>query len=574
MRKKIKKPSAKAGPTKSALTSDKPVLIPWVLLLIGITAVCLYPMLKNGFTNWDDEQYVVENALLQGPDWKGIFSQPVASNYHPLTVSTLALNYQISKQEPFSYLLWNYLLHLLNTALVFFFIYKISEKNVWVAWLTALVFAIHPMHVESVAWISERKDVLYTCFFLLALIQYWKYLENGTRRALWACFVFFTLSLLSKPAAIVLPFVLLLLDYWKGRGDTQKAFLEKLPFLALALLFAVITFQIQSPVAVQSLERFPIWLRPVFASYVLLVYLVRFVVPYPLSAFHPYPPVGDLGWQVYAAPVALLALFVWVWANRKSKLLVFGILFYLINLLLVSQLVSFGSTIVSERYTYVPYIGLAFLSSSWLYAYCQKLPKQFLWAVPALLALSFGPLTFQRTKVWENSATLWSDVLSHYPNVPEARTNRANYNYKLALQPAHSKEAEALYRQGLEDCNIALAGSYSWEPGYRVRGSIYMKLNRFEDAFADFNRALSLDPDNEFMLNNRGTILYNQFQKYPEALADFDRAISINPQGLYYLNRSRCHYYLGNMEQARADVQTAMQKGTTVAEQYRKLLNL
>ena len=147
-------------------------LLSWMALLAGLTAVCLWPMLKNEFTNWDDEYYVVNNPLLRGPDWKGIFSKQVLGNYHPLTILSYAFNYAISGLDPFSYLLVNYLFHIANTLLVFYFIWNISGKNKIIAAFVALVFGIHPMHVESVAWVAERKDVLYTFFFLLSLIKY------------------------------------------------------------------------------------------------------------------------------------------------------------------------------------------------------------------------------------------------------------------------------------------------------------------------------------------------------------------------------------------------------------------
>jgi hypothetical protein len=212
-------------------------MFPWLLLIVCITAICLFPMLKNEFTNWDDEFYVNNNMLLRGPDWHGIFSQSVLGNYHPLTIITLAFNYAISGLDPFSYLLVNYLLHLINTILVFYLIWNISGKNKFIAAFVAIIFGIHPMHVESVAWVAERKDVLYTLFFLLALLKYWKFLLTNEKKHFWLCFLFFVLSLLSKPAAIVLPLVLILFDYWKGRSINLKTITEKIPFLILSLLF-------------------------------------------------------------------------------------------------------------------------------------------------------------------------------------------------------------------------------------------------------------------------------------------------------------------------------------------------
>ena len=191
MSKKKKFKPAKAAPVQAS-SAKKPVrthekrkiLLSWVLPILVVTGICFSPMLKNGLTNWDDEYYVIQNALLRGPDWAGIFSKPVVSNYHPITIATLAANYSMTGLDSSSYLIFNLLFHLINTGLVFYFIWLISGKRVWVAAFSAAVFGIHPMHVESVAWVSERKDVLYTLFFLLSLIQYWYFLRNKKNKNL------------------------------------------------------------------------------------------------------------------------------------------------------------------------------------------------------------------------------------------------------------------------------------------------------------------------------------------------------------------------------------------------------
>ncbi len=521
-RKKLKTKSKKTSTPPTTATrkpqEKKKHFLAWLLAIIGITAICFFPMLKNNFTNWDDETYVVNNALLRGPDWKGIFTQPIASNYHPLTIISLVINYGLTGLSPSSYLIFNLLLHLVNTALVFYFVWTISDKKIWVAGLTAIIFGIHPMHVESVAWISERKDVLYTLFFLLSLLQYWRFLQTGKRLGLWLCFLFFILSLLSKPAAIILPLVLFLLDYWKGRPINLRSAIEKIPFFIIA-----------------------------------------------------------------------------------------AVLFFLINLLLVLQLVSIGYTIVSERYTYVPYIGLGFLFGMLLNKYISgiaKIPVRIF--VGAALTI-FGFLTFQRTMVWKNSDTLWTDVIKHYSNAAIPHTNRAYYFFMMA-DTMKSGETSSLFQKVIDDCNVALQNQPDFqkayetrgltflrlnkdrsaladgdslvklapdhEIGYSIRGTAFVRLNQFEKAMTDFNTCLKITPTDHAILNKRGAILYNQYQKYHEALADFTKAIEISPEGSYYLNRSRCYYLLGDTTKAKQDVQISLQKGVAVTAEYRKLLNL
>ena len=364
-KKKIKPLKTGAAQSKSA---NKPVntkekgkiLLLWLLPILVFTGICFFPMLKNQLTNWDDEFYVVQNALLRGPDWTGIFSKPVVSNYHPITIVTLAANYSMTGLDASSYLITNLLLHLINTGLVFYFTWLISGKKLWVAAFTATFFGIHPMHVESVAWVSERKDVLYTLFFLISLIQYWRFLTTSKNKNLIYSLLFFALSLLSKPAAIILPFVLVLLDYWYGRPIGKRSLLEKTPFLFLSLVFAVITVKLQSGSAIAGLDLYPLWNRFFFATYTSMSYIIRFFVPYPLSTFHPFPATKALGWPIMFSPLFMLVLLALVWFKRKNKLLVFSFFFFVINLALVLQIVSIGHTLLAERYTYVPYIGMGF----------------------------------------------------------------------------------------------------------------------------------------------------------------------------------------------------------------------
>ncbi|HEY5772511.1 MAG TPA: hypothetical protein VIS75_07780 [Chitinophagaceae bacterium] len=581
-------------------------LLPWFCLVAVLTAVCLWPMLKNEFTNWDDEFYVVNNQLLRGPDWKRIFSDQVLGNYHPLTILSYAFNFAISGLDPFSYLLVNYLFHIVNTLLVFYFIWNISGKNKVVAAFVALVFGIHPMHVESVAWVAERKDVLYTFFFLLSLIQYWIFLNNAKKKNLVFCFLFFVLSLLSKPAAIVLPLVLFLLDYWYGQS-LKKNIVFKIPFFALSILFGIITVSIQSSSAMAGLNIFSITDRLFFACYVLMTYFVRFFVPYPLSAFHPFPITNFAGWPIYLSPIFVVALLIALWFLRKNKIVVFGIFFYVINLLLVLQIISIGLTIVSERYTYVPYIGLAFMFAM-LVSRIKFILQKVSLAVGFLAIIAFGVITFQRTKVWKNSGTLWTDALKTYPRAPYARSNRANYLSKLALRPDQKPFADSIYKIAFEDCAVALSVRPNHAPafeyrglmyldrqqfkegladanelirlkpdyriGYDMRATCYYKMNEPAKALADYDKCVEIKPDDHRSINNRGSIYMNSFQKYNEALNEFNKAITINPQAGYFLNRSICYYKMGDMQKAKEDALIASQRGAVIPDNYKSLLQL
>ncbi len=614
-KKKKIKPAKTTGPIQSKPAS-KPVktkgggkiLLTWILPILAVTGICLSPMLKNGLTNWDDEYYVIQNALLRGPDWAGIFSKPVVSNYHPITIATLAANYSMTGLDASSYLISNLLLHLINTGLVFYFIWLISGKKLWVAAFSAIVFGIHPMHVESVAWVSERKDVLYTLFFLLSLIQYWYFITGKKNKNLIYCFLFFALSILSKPAAIILPFILFLLDYWYGRSFTKRNIVEKIPFLFLSIVFAILTVKLQSKTAIAGLDFYPLWARFFFATYTSMMYIANFFVPYPLSAFHPFPMTKSLGWPIMLSPLFMLAILLLMWFKRKNKLFVFSFFFFFINMILVLQIIAIGGTLLAERYTYVPYIGIAFLIGMLLDKYSASVNRSLLWSIPAVLLLAAGVITFQRTKVWKDSDTLWTDVLKHYPGAPVPRTNRANYLIRQSSKPEFKAQESELLQRALEDCSESLKTNAAHAKGYENRQNIYLRLNKDSLAFLDarslirlepnnklgyytagvyyqrtnipdsaiinFNKCLELSPNTDFALNARGSILFNYYKKYKEAMADFTKAIQINPLGDYYLNRSYCHYQFGEIELAKADVTTAMRKGIRIPDNYKQLLKL
>ena len=310
--------------------------------------------------------------------------------------------------------------------------------------------------------------------------------------------------------------------------------------------------------------------------------------------------------SVLLSPLFIAALAGMLWYLRKNKLLVFSILFYVINLLLVLQIIAIGNTIVSDRYTYVPYIGLSFFLGMML---SESKNKNILgWIVFSAIAVVFGTITFQRTQVWKDSGTLWTDVISHYSYPPVPRTNRANYNCKIVEKLSEGAVRDSLLQLSLADCNVALktdprhAKGYEnrgliflhlnlskealadgdslikLDPknklGYTIHGTAYQRLNEPEKAMADFTKSIELFPDDDFSYGKRGTILYNQYQKYSEALEDFNKAISIRPTGQYYINRSYCYYRLGDTAKAKESVRSALQMGESVSADYKKSLGL
>lgn len=565
----------------------------WLLVPAILTAVVFSPMMSNGFTNWDDQFYVTGNPMLIGPDWKAIFSQPVVSNYHPLTMLSLALNYQFSGLSPFSYQLVNWFLHVCNTLLVAYLAYKLSHGNKWVGAITALFFGIHPMHVESVAWISERKDVLYTFFYLLSLIAYDKYHRQRDLKKYIVVLVCFAASLLSKPAAVTLPVVLLLLDWYNGRSLRERmVWIEKIPFFALAILFGMLTIVFQSSVAIAHPEYYPFWQKIIFAIYGFGEYLRRLFWPFPLSTIHPFPDQGIVPAAYYPFMILTVCAVAVTWYFRRNKHLVFGMAFYAVNLALVLQLLTFGNAVISERYTYVPYIGLFFaMAMIWSESRFSLILRNIILGIFAFAGLAFSVVTNQQVYVWKDSGSLWTKALEAYPESYVARANRGNYlitdlnaydeglvdyNIALRIMPDHinSLENRAIIYLHKEDYPAALIDAETFirfhpdlPRGYFLKAFTLDRLGRPDEAIAEYTKSISLDPRNDEPLANRGVIYYNAKKDYVSAKADFDAAIRLNPEkGEPFLNRARCWIKSGNKQEALKDLETARQLGTQVSQ--------
>ena len=347
-----------------------------VAVILLVTYFVFSPSLQNKFTNWDDDVYVLENPLVVNGKIpvKEIFKSPVSANYHPITMLSLARNYQNGKLNPKGYHLESVVFHLLNIGLLFFFIFILTKRNLLMASIVALFFGIHPMHVESVSWISERKDVLYVFFFLSGLITYLKYRES--KKIKWYLFtmVLFVLSCLSKGMAVVFPIVLLLIDYLLEIKRERKLLTEKIPFFILALIFGVVAFKIQSGIAISDTQFFSVWQRVMFASYGAMMYVVKFFIPMNLSAYYPYPTLNrnaTIPFFFYLMPFIFLGIIFSIYFFlRKERALIFGLLFYFISVALVLQFVSVGTVIMADRYSYLSYIGLLYVAAYYINKIC------------------------------------------------------------------------------------------------------------------------------------------------------------------------------------------------------------
>ncbi len=510
------------------------------------------PSLDNDFTNWDDNYYVTENAVVAHPTLQTLMTTPLGGNYHPLTMASLALNYALSGPKPFSYHWLNLLLHVANTALVFLFVRKLSGGRLWTAVVTSLFFGIHPMHVESVAWISERKDVLYALFYLTALLTYLRYLEKKRLAWLVATWIAFVLSAASKPAAVVLPLTLLAIDYFKRRPFRPRVWLEKVPFLVVSAAVGALTVVGQKAAgAVAAPQQWTVLQKILFATYGTAMYVVKLFLPFRLSAIYPYPtaegaPLGPQYYIAFAAVVVLLPAVLFLF--RRNRAVLFGLAFFFINIVLVLQFFSVGQAVMADRYTYLPYIGLFFALAWWM----DEGPGPRLAGVPVRrgLAVVFVALaivslvqTWRRCDVWQNSGTLWNDAIAKYPGqVVDAYNNRGYYYI-----------AKSRYPEALADFNEAIVLNPKVARVWVNKGTVFAEQNMNDSAAVCFARAIELKPDYPEALSNRGGIRSRQGD-LAGAVDDFTRAIALRPTFRdAYNNRALVYFKMGAFENAVAD---------------------
>jgi Flp pilus assembly protein TadD len=513
------------------------------LLLAFITVLVYWPVRLAEFIVFDDPDYITYNSHVQaGLTWAGVkwaFTSWYASNWHPLTWISHMLDTSLFGPSASAAHIVNLLFHAANAVLLFLMLFRATNK-LWPAAFVAALFAWHPLHVESVAWVSERKDVLSTFFGLLSLLAYVGYVEESKIQSpkskvdyVWAI-LFFALGLMAKPMLVTLPFVMLLLDFWPlerwqsatrsadGSG-TQHAIrntlFEKVPFFVLAVASCIITFLAQRSEAVMSFEQRPLGLRLANAAVAYVVYLAKTVWPANLAVIYPLPHEIP-SWLVIAAVLLLVVVTILAWSVRRSApYVLIGWLWFLGTLVPVIGIVQVGGQALADRYTYVPLIGI-FLGIAWGAADLRarfRLSTALTSGVAAVVLVAMIAATERQITFWENSEMLFR----HAVNITKGNAI-AYVNLGVALEhQEHREEAMGEYRKALE----LAPGLFQ---AHNNLANLLSDMGDRENAAAEYERALQLNPNAAIAHSNFGKLL-SEMGQFDAAMHEYTKAEQLAP---------------------------------------------
>lgn len=541
-----------------------------LLLLLGIIAFA--PAVKNGFVNYDDDLYVLKNgsvrAGLTAESVKWAFTSVAAGNWHPLTWISHMLDVEIYGVDPAGHHRTSVILHLVNALLLLWALHWMTGA-VWRSFLVAALFAVHPLHVESVAWVAERKDVLSGFFWLLTILFYIPFARRPSPARFLPVCLALAAGLLAKPMVVTLPFILLLLDSWPlqrmhpGKDSLRRTlglFLEKAPLFILVLISAVVTFHAQSRGgAISAAEGIPLLERMANASVAYVGYLWKMIWPRGLAVFYPFREAG-IPWPVSVGSAGLLALVTWLaWRDRRRWLLT-GWLWYVGSLVPVIGLVRVGSQAMADRYMYLPLIGIF-----WILAWQAEELVRDRRAIRGILSTALAAAlilltvtTRAQVRVWQSSLTLFRHALSVTADNTLARLNlgealasagqieEAMENFRRAVQ-LHPENYMARHNLGL-----ALAD-----------------LGRFDEAIPHYREAVRAKPDFQEALYNLGEALI-RVGDLDEAAAALAQTVRLEP------NHFRAHCSLGNIAARRGQKEEALasyREALRIQPDYPEVLN-
>jgi len=530
------------------------------------------------FINYDDDVYVSQNSNISpGFSWKNaiwVFSKEHGGNWHPLTGLSHILDCQLFGLNPGRHHLVNLLFHIANTLLLLAVLAKMTGAF-WKSAFVAALFALHPLHVESVAWISERKDVLSSLFWILTMAAYYRYTPKPAVGRFLLTLTFFALGLMAKPMLVTLPFVLLLLDYWPlNRLETQTgAFAwpalghcvrEKIPFFALAAVSSVITFIFQkNSGAMLDIEIFPLTTRLANAAVSYIQYIGKMFWPARLAVFYPYHQENLTTGRVIIAVAVLLLITIYIFRLApRHKYLATGWFWYLGTLVPVIGLVPVGLQAMADRYTYLPAIGIFVMLAWGADELLSKLRyrKVVLSAAGSAALAGLMIITSRQVGYWKDSFALFEHALAVTQKNFVIHNNLGCFYGSLGR-----------WQEAMKACKQAIRIDPDYAKAQYNLGVAYSKLSRWPEAIEAFKQAVRIQPDSAEVHFGLG-LAYSNLDRWQEAIAAFKQAVRLQP------DLAKAHYNLGVIYVMMSDKAAALAEynilKTLDAEKAEKLFNL
>ncbi|OSZ79079.1 hypothetical protein CAP35_12755 [Chitinophagaceae bacterium IBVUCB1] len=546
----------------------------WLWILIAFTGLVYANCLDNAILNFDDIEYFQLYPEVTNLSWasvKKIFSSYYLIMYQPLPVLTFAINYATTGLEPMPIHLLNVVMHLINIALVFRLVTMLTDKKN-IAFIVALLFALHPMNIEAVSWISARSSSMYVLFYILALIAYVRYHKDGFKtKHLVITAAFFLLSLFSKAQAVTLPVVLLAVDYYYKRKLNARLVLEKIPFFALSVVFGIITISDTGTktnltngmlIDYNAIDIF------FMVCYSFMFYFFKLLMPVNLCGIYVYPPKVDgmLPWEYYASPLLFLLIIYLLYRFRKNRMVLFGAALFFITISINIQLIPSRLFITTDRYAYFPYIGL-FLIVAYAYDVVlqnEALKKKFATAFVAVFGLCtvvYSYTIHERNKTWNNDLDFMTDIIEKNERVPyvsRAYGNRGNYYLN-----------NGMINEAVADFTEAIAIKPDDGQSYYNRAITYVKINRWQEALTDLDSCLRYTPDFGLAYSNIAFIKYNQ-RDYEGSVAASTKGIAVSPKLPELYNIRAAVYFINkNYPAAEQDLNMALKLNDKYSDAYK-----
>lgn len=534
------------------------------IVLVILTAIAYCQVLKCGYVKYDDPDYIQKNYhIANGLSKDSIswaFTTGRAANWHPVTWLSYMIDIQAFGRHAWIFHLTNLLFHIANALLLFLLLARITKK-IWPSAFVAALFALHPLHVESVAWVSERKDVLSTFFMLITIWAYVFYIYKPAFRRYLLVMAVFALGLMSKPMLVTLPFVLLMLDYWPLQRSAGKRsawrylVIEKLPLMAMAVASCVITVIAQhNGGAVQSVEEYPYNIRIPNAVVSYVMYIRKMFWPSDLCILYPHPGASLPLFLVLISAALMIAITIpALRCARKYPYITVGWLWYMVMLVPVVGILQVGQQAMADRYTYMPIVGLfiiiAWSASDLLERFGPGKLRYFLAAVAGIVIALVMALTYTQVCTWRNSKTLYNQAL---------KATSGHYIIRYCVAEMYAEEGKT--HLAMNELKKALKKNPNYAQGYDGMGLIYQRQGKMKEALREFNHALEINPNLELTHNSLGTALALE-GRVGEAISHYKRAIELKP---YYADT---HYSLAN-------AYIRLQKNDEAIAEYREAIRL